>query len=579
MTATSIPRIASYFRTVPLDRMFVAMIAVSLALKLHLVFLLNINWDEFLHLAKVHEYLRGELTAQLQTFHVHLFAWLRWVSESEVDQIVAARLVMFALGLGSALLTYAIARRFCTRTGALFAVLCYLSFSYLIEHGTSFRADPMAAPLFLAAVYLVLRRDAKPIDAAAAGLILALSLMLTIKAIFHVAAIGVILLCFLATLRRRKRTRRAMAAFAAACVTGFAILYGIHGALLPPVETEAQTRMVAATYQKMISFDAMFPGWRYLVVGFGENIFFWLALAGGAAVTVGRGLRADGSIRAWNALAFLAPLVTLAIYRNTFPYYYVFILSPAVVLCGCAADWLAKPRKALGQVPPSMIVAVLFVIIFGTMVTGYWQHGSDRMAVQRDVVGAVHRMFPEPVPYIDRASMIATYPKVGMFMSTWGMENYLARGAPIFDDLLRRRQPQFLLANVESLDLSRPREEAAGAMGYRLMEADYRALRANFVPHWGIVWVAGKTLALGPQAASRDFEILIGGLYTVEAPGPVTIDGAPFAPGETVRLDQGPHRLKAAAAATAAMTVVLRWGDHLYRPAREPLPGPVFTGF
>jgi hypothetical protein len=537
MTATSIPRIASYFRTVPLDRLFVAMIAVSLALKLHLVFLLNINWDEFLHLARVHEYLRGELTAQLQSFHVHLFAWLRWVSESEVDQIIAARLVMFALGLGSALLTYAIARRFCTRTGALFAVLCYLSFSYLIEHGTSFRADPMAALLFLAAVYLVLRRDAKPIDAAAAGVILALSLMLTIKAIFHVAAIGVILLCFLATLRRRGRTRRSMMTFAAACVAGFAILYGVHGALLPPVETEAQTRMVGATYRKMISFDT------------------------------------------WTALAFLVPLVTLVFYRNTFPYYYVFILSPAVVLCGCAADWLAKPRKALGQVPPSMIVALLFVVIFGKMVAVYWQHGSDRTAVQREVVSAVHRMFPEPVPYIDRASMIATYPKVGLFMSTWGMETYLARGAPIFDDLLRRRQPQFLLTNVESLDLSRPREEAAGAMGYRLMEADDRALRSNFVPHWGIVWVAGKTLALGPLAASRDFEILVGGLYTVEAPGPVTIDGASFAPGQTVRLDQGPHRLKPAAAATAAMTVVLRWGDHLYRPAREPLPGPVFTGF
>ncbi len=34
------------------------------------------------------------------------------------------------------------------------------------------------------------------------------------------------------------------------------------------------------------------------------------------------------------AYAFLMPILTLLFYRNAYPYYYVFIIAPAIIFCG-----------------------------------------------------------------------------------------------------------------------------------------------------------------------------------------------------------------------------------------------------
>src|SRR5262245_36045869 len=99
------------------------LIGLELIFKYQLLFRLNVNWDEFFFLSKVHDYARGELTASLQSFYVHFFGWLPLVSGNEVTQIIAARAVMFALALASCVLTYAIGRLYLSRMAALFAVL------------------------------------------------------------------------------------------------------------------------------------------------------------------------------------------------------------------------------------------------------------------------------------------------------------------------------------------------------------------------------------------------------------------------------------------------------------------------
>ena len=42
---------------------------------------------------------------------------------------------------------------------------------------------------------------------------------------------------------------------------------------------------------------------------------------------------------------------------------------------------------------------------------------------QRAVVAAVHRIFPEPVPYLDHGGVMASFPKVNFFMSSWGVDD------------------------------------------------------------------------------------------------------------------------------------------------------------
>ena len=124
-------------------------ILITLLLKLRLIFLLNIDVDEFTFLSMVHRYFRDVPLSQFYTFHVHFFSWLPLIPENEMTQIFAARVVMYVLGLGSCIFLYLIGRLFFNRSGALFSVLCYLSVSNVIVHGASFRLDPMCVFLFL----------------------------------------------------------------------------------------------------------------------------------------------------------------------------------------------------------------------------------------------------------------------------------------------------------------------------------------------------------------------------------------------------------------------------------------------
>ena len=78
-----------------------ALVLAVLGLRLQVVYTGNINWDEFHHFAIVYEYLRGELGSTLQTFYVHFFGWLAGVSDNEVEQVIAARVILYALSVAT----------------------------------------------------------------------------------------------------------------------------------------------------------------------------------------------------------------------------------------------------------------------------------------------------------------------------------------------------------------------------------------------------------------------------------------------------------------------------------------------
>ena len=136
-----------------------SILVAAVAVRLHVIARFNINWDEFGYLAHVHDYLRGYLEQEVQTFHVHFFTWLPQVGPNEVDQVIAARAVMLVLQLVTAGLLYRIARRFTNAPAALFAVAAYLSVSFVIRDGASFRRDPIAVCAVLAAFDLLLSRS------------------------------------------------------------------------------------------------------------------------------------------------------------------------------------------------------------------------------------------------------------------------------------------------------------------------------------------------------------------------------------------------------------------------------------
>ncbi|MEX1183607.1 MAG: hypothetical protein WEF86_10270 [Gemmatimonadota bacterium] len=555
-------------------------LAVGLAtLHLPLVFRSNINWDEFRYLSVIHQHRSGTLTSALQSIHVHAFGWLPATGPNEVDQIIAGRIVYYLLLAGICCLIYFIARRFVSAAGALFAVVCYLCYREILDHATSFRFDGLAVFLLLGATALLLFPRRPRLTALLAAVLAAAALLVTLKAVFFLPTLGLVLL-----LRQRAapvlpdsaprpdpRERRMfdVVVFTFGFAAAFAALYALHRYSLHVPTVRDPSLFVREAGSRTLLPDRPFPSWPYMRATVTGNLVIWLLILHGLDSVLHRLPARETRGQALLLLTLLLPLLSLVIYRNGFPYYYVFLMPPAVILCGVSFDRLLDATRARGRIS-SWIPACAVAAVVASFAAHY--RGADEVQIQREVVAAVHDIFPQPVTYIDRNSMIASFPKVGFFMSTWGFERYFDAGQPIFEQILRTAAPGFVLANHPALVLDSNVAMPVTRARYRLMEQDHQVLKDNFIPHWGPVFVAGKRLRV-PTDAPVFLTMLIPGTYTVESVSPVRIGNLTFNPGEAVQLARGTYVVQSLA---RDQVLTLRWGRHLHRPEVVPPTGLLF---
>lgn len=553
-------------------------VGIALLLQLRLLFITNINWDEFHYLSWVYVHLRGDLDYALQTVHVHFFTWLRDVPANEVDQIVAARLVVFCFRLATVYLLYRIGRVFLDSSAALFAVFCYLSFSFVLEHGVSFRTDPFATFFCLVAVYSLLRPPwwlARPI----AGLALAAALVVTIKSTLYLPLIGLMLLLPLLKAERRGEALAAGVAFGLALGIGYAAFYHLHSSTLATADLQQVGGFISEAAGKVLDLDRLFPGRFYIFHSLMENAVIWLCLGFGAGILFrdhlrGRQGRQDETTY---LLLYLMPLAVFSFYRNTFPYVYAFILPLPILACGVLFARLMRAQPGALLRTPRILALGLCLAVAANLGGHFLSNVEPGTDEQRATIDLVHRLFPEPVTYIDRCEMISSHRKVGLFMSTWGMESYLDAGRPVFRELLTTSRPRYLIANIASLNPLIDQEQLRSLGHYVLLEEDQAVLRDNFVHHWGSLFVAGKRLGFAESRARVVFEVLIPGRYTLEAKVPIEIDGTLHEPSDTLELSTGRHVARRLNGGRGQ--AILRWGEHLYRPSDPAPPSPLFTGF
>jgi hypothetical protein len=257
-------------------------------------------------------------------------------------------------------------------------------------------------------------------------------------------------------------------------------------------------------------------------------------------------------------IGLLLPLASVAIYRNSFPYYYAFILPPAMIGAAVAA-------KALATRFPAHILAIAFVANAVVISIATPRAVLD---TQRQVVAAVDEIFPEPVHYFDFPGMIVDFPKANFFMTTWGMKNYLTSGNRAFSAALAEKTVPLLILNQPPLEINQSGPEPAP---YFFPE-DGKALREGFIPHWGPLWVAGRHFPT--ETGDGEFRIYTPGTYTLEG-GAARIDGEEYAAGQTLTLQRGMHEFERIG--TGERT--LRWGDRLERPSEDYVGGPVLKDF
>jgi hypothetical protein len=255
---------------------------------------------------------------------------------------------------------------------------------------------------------------------------------------------------------------------------------------------------------------------------------------------------------------FLAPVLTLLFYKNSFPYYFVFILAPAAVTFAPIFEYLLR-RTGVTLIS---IVLLLFPLIM------FVRTPTDTLDVQRKVSEEVARIFPRPVMYVDFCGMIGDFPRPFQFLtSRWGLMRYRERGEPLLVEAMARQPVPLLIVNDSSLELA-----LEGVRSERtFLPADADAIRENFLPHWGPIWLAGKRIA--PDSSPSELMIKIPGLYTVEG-SEIEIDGKRLVIGDTVRLDRGKHKVQ-----PGARVGFLRWGDHIVPPGEEFPSRPLFTTY
>jgi hypothetical protein len=552
-----------------------ALLLLTLVLRYLLIERTNVNWDEFNFLRVVHDQARGEQTRLFQTAHGHLFAWLAGLPVHELDQVIVGRYVMFLLAAMSAVLLGWLGMRLIGGGAGLFAASVYGAFAYVLVHGTAFRFDSLIVPCYLGAAAALVATTRPCLTAAVAAALASLALVISIKTLFFLPPLVVVVALPLLQPDRRAATLRRLLVFAGVGILATAAFYLAHRLSLAEVAGSA-TAAVGGAAEKTIDLDNPLPQANYLIESLRWDTLLWLLLLLGLVFVGGdlvhRRDDAEGQVQRLRVLALAAPIATLYFYRNSFPYYYVSVLPGACLLAG--AVWRRVETLAAR---PVIVAGIAFLCAFPVArhaARWYASNNEDATEIQEQVILAVHGIFDEPVTYIDRCGMLASFDKAGPFMSSWGMESYRRAGVDMMPELLRERQPKFVLANSPALELQLPYQHIPP--GYRWRPEDYRLLQENFVHHWGPIWVAGKVLRQSGDVPIG-FEILIPGRYTVEAAGLVDLDGVTVEPGQVIDLGQGEHSVRALE--PWAEVVILRWGERLLRPDTIIPNAPIFVGF
>lgn len=550
---------------------FLGTLAVMVAIATN-IYRFGGNWDEYNFLAKILMQVRGELDTTFQTFFVHGFRWLSAVDGNPLDKIESGRVVSWIASAGTLAALYRVGREFLPQSGAFVALFSYVSFSYVIEHLASFRYDPFTAFLLVSSGASILTR--RTAGVIIAGVLFAISTLVTVKSVIYLPALSALLFYRIdrdyGSVRLHVLVRTAFQGIAASLFTLIVLGYLHSQSIASSGESATFLSKLGAAVNKVGLEAGVFPRMDYALHVANISYMHILLFIGGLVAAFKGIIRCHGAerIRLFVLLMLATPVLSLLFYRNAFSYFYVFMLPFPALMCGYAFDITGK--KVQSKWAARLLCAVSIAGLGHSAYFTFNLNSHRDQAVQRSVLAGIEEIFPDPVAYIDRCGMISEYQKIGFFMSTWGLESYRARGEPVMRELILKNQPKFVLANHRGLVLHLDISDGP----YSLFPADVEALRANYIPHWGPVYVPGKYLVLDEEGRA-DFEILIAGEYTLENADDVKIDGKLYRAGDVIHLEKGHYKLDSG---VPGAYLLLRWGSNLKVPDFELPDGPLFNG-
>ena len=536
-----------------LGRALGCLLAVSISARLYWLFTAPFHWDEFHFLVVLYDAKRGALDTPLQTFYTHLFSWLPGLGSGAVPperfELLLGRSTMFLCAIATLGVLYALARRLYSPQIALACCVLYSGLSHVLEHGASFRYDPPLSLGFVVSWWLLTVSRAQ-VAPWLAGVVVALMVLVSMKAVLVLPTLLLLALCWRAQLAGRPAGRQCGLRDLGAFAVGFAITLPLLGALhaVPillehPLDLSARVASVGGGF---LAGALPFAPGAPLVASVAENPVAWCVLGVGFLLMLRAMLFGDAQStdRAW----MLAPGVLLLLvpffYRNSFSYLMPLVLLAPVLFAGLALEFLEN--RARGAWVISISCAAALLTGSADIVRQHRQWGA--IAENQDqLLRSVHRMFPGGVDYIDRCSMIATFKQRGLFMSSWVMARYHREGVNQLRQIYEETPSSMLLINGEALDIrgsyertvpaDRPEEGGRHSIRPPLFESDWRFLREHFVPYSGAVFLAGRRLAGG--ALSGVLPIAIAGRYRLVQGEALFLEGERWEPGQVRALTVG----------------------------------------
>jgi hypothetical protein len=523
------------------------------ALQVDLLLVKSINWDEFFFFSLIQQLRDGSLDHALQTFPARIFTFLRLLPLGPIDQLLAGRAAMLGCELIAVAALFGIARRFCDARVAALCSLTYLTAGDVFLHGFAFRADPLLTALLMAALWCVVTRRLDWRTVAVVSVLAGLALVVSIKAVFYAPPFAGA--AWLRWKEGKASGEPVVGRFAAMAVGASLVFAGLlfaHSNGLAPAGSRGGTAQSAL---RTVFAAGLVPQARYL----------WqqILLAPHVAMLIIAAPLFLGRLKGAERVAtasFLLPLLTVVFYRNSYPYYFVFVLAPAMVAVGPVLERLLRH---VGYWPYAAVLAANALLL-------NLAEPRNVLPNQRALVEGVHQIFRTPVGYFGFAGMVGDFPRpLSILVSGWGLQRYRQGEEPSLVQLARERPVPLLIVNHPVIEAAL--KGVSGGDG--LLPGDAVMLRENYIPHWGQVWVAGKRIAKG--AGTRELTVAVPGMYTLEGAS-IAVDGRPLRVGQRVELSRGAHLVTANPVSDAT----LRWGDHLPVPAHPaPRPSALFTDY
>lgn len=529
------------------------LLGLSLIARLTWLLVAPFHWDEFHFLAVLYDAKRNELDTPLQTFYTHLLSWLPGVAGGapapEPVELLLGRSTMFVCAMVTLVGLYSLAKRLYSPQIALACCLLYSTLSEVLEHGASFRYDPLLSVGFVGSWWL-LTVSTTANAPWLAGVLVALMILVSMKAVLVLPTLLLLALCWRSQLEGRNAGRRfglrdcgAFACSVALTVSLLGALHAIPILLRHPFDLSARVVSVGGGFLAGVSPFA--PG-ASLLASVVQNPVVWCAIGVGLLLMLRAMLFGDerSTDRAW----MLAPAVLLLlvpfVYRNSFAYLMPLLLLAPTLLAGLALEFLETRSRGALLIP--VICAAAF-LTGGAEIA--WSRPQWRAVTenQQQLLTTVHTLFPKGVEYIDRCGMIASFKQRGLFMSSWVMARYHREGVNQLRQIFEKRPSSMLLINGEALDVrgsyertvpfDRPEEGGKYSIRPPLFESDWRFLRENFVPYSGAIFLAGRRLAGGPL--SGVLPITISGRYKLVQGEALLLEGERWEPGQVRELPSG----------------------------------------